>query len=287
MKQYLLPDEGYIYFSFDLSNAENRIVAYCGNVEEMIEVFDKGLDAHRKTASLIFDKPYEEVSDEAGSCKLGDGTKSERDMGKRANHGLNYDFGYKGFALMYEMPEPQARFIVEKYHMAYPGIRKTFHQMVKNELMKSRTVTNLLGRKTLFLLPLGDKLYKMAYSCIPQGTVGDIMNRYGVNYIYYSGDVPEVQMLEQVHDSLGFQIHMSVGWKRIAEILLAIKKSLEVPLTVHGRTFVIPADLTFGPDFYKKHCRELKGPKFPLDPDILAETIKKLWEEMTDGEKKL
>ena len=291
LKKYLLPDKGYGYYSFDLSNAENRIVAYVGDVSEMIEVFVKGLDAHRKTASLIFDKPYEEISDEPGSCSLGDGTKSERDFGKRSNHGLNYDLGYKAFSFIYELPEPQGRYIVDKYHRSYPGIRKVFHKRVQNEIMRSRTVTNLLGRKTLFHKPISDELYKAAYSGIPQGTVGDIMNKYGVNYVYYSGEFPEVELLEQVHDSLGMQIPFpteanGITWERHAEILLKIKASLEVPLEANGRTFTIPADLTFGTTFYKKDCLELKGGKFPTEISTLAAKLQEMWGQLNERKHK-
>ncbi len=46
----------------------------------------------------------------------------------------------------------------------------------------------------------------------------------------------------QVHDSIKFQIPLSLGWKRHAEMLIKIKQSLEQPLKTHyGREFVIPA----------------------------------------------
>lgn len=45
----------------------------------------------------------------------------------------------------------------------------------------------------------------------------------------------------------------------IAEINLAIKSSLKFLCMSMEIDFTIPADLTFGPTFYKKDCRELKG----------------------------
>lgn len=53
----LLPDPGYVYYSYDLSQAENRIVGYVGNIPEMIDAFESGKDVHRLTASLVFKKP--------------------------------------------------------------------------------------------------------------------------------------------------------------------------------------------------------------------------------------
>jgi DNA polymerase I len=44
-------DEGYIGYSIDLSQIENRIVAYVGGVLSQIEAFEQGIDLHRLTAS--------------------------------------------------------------------------------------------------------------------------------------------------------------------------------------------------------------------------------------------
>ena len=133
MLRYLIADEGHIYYSFDLSQFENRIVAYVGNIKQMIEAFETGIDVHSLTAALIFGKPINEVSRKDGSCPLGDGQHSERFWGKKANHGLNYDLGYKSFALYYELPEREAKAIVERYHQAYPGVRQTFHAEVRKQ----------------------------------------------------------------------------------------------------------------------------------------------------------
>jgi uracil-DNA glycosylase family 4 len=85
--RFFLFDEGYIGYSFDLSQIENRIVAYVGGVIPQIEAFEQGVDLHRLTASVIFDKPYNEISTEDGSSDLGDGRQSERFWGKKGNLG--------------------------------------------------------------------------------------------------------------------------------------------------------------------------------------------------------
>ena len=269
--QYFLPDPGYVYYSYDLSQAENRIVAYVGNITEMIDAFESGKDVHRLTASLIFKKPYEEISDEEDSSPFGDG-KSERDWGKRANHGLNYDFGYRSFALMYEMPEADAKFIVESYHRAYPGVRNNYHAYVRQSLRENRIVTNLMGRRTLFLDAWDDSLFKEAYACIPQGTTGDVVNERGINFIYYNQrQFGPLELLVQVHDSIGFQIPLSVPWIEHARMLQDIKSMLETPLRTHfGREFVIPCDLMMGLTMNKRTGKELKHKKWPAAIDELA-----------------
>jgi len=266
--KFFLIDPGYVGYAIDLSQAENRIVAYVGNIISMIKAFEEGIDIHRLTASLIFQKPIEEVSTEydvehgAEACQLGDGTHDERFWGKKANHGLNYDLGYRSFALLYQMLESQAKWVVERYHMAYPGVRNSYHGMVRSMLRNGRVVTNLMGRKTLFMNRWGDKLFKEAYSCIPQGTVGDVINERGLNLIYYGGQkYRSVELLLQKHDEIVFQIPKSLPWQEHANILMDVKEALETPLvTLDNRKFVVPADISVLPrTFSKRDCVELKS----------------------------
>jgi len=67
-----------------------------------------------------------------------------------------------------------------------------------------------------------------------------------------------VELLTQVHDSISFQIPLSVSWEAHCNILMLIKRSLETPLEVHGRKFVIPADFVMGLNFRKEEGIELK-----------------------------
>jgi DNA polymerase len=247
MKQMLMPDDGWLGVEMDLSQAENRIVAYVAPEPRMIKAFEDydagtGPDVHRITSSFVFEKPPEEISDEEGSSNLGSGEHSERDWGKRANHGLNYDLGYRAFALIYELLEKQARMIVYKYHKVYPGVRR-WHKKIQARLGQNRTLVNLLGRKRLFLDRWGDSLFKEAYSFIPQSTVADMINRWGMLRLYGASDfVGRSQLLLQVHDSVLYQIPLDKGPQNVVHTLLMMKNSLEQPLEIEGRVFSIPTD---------------------------------------------
>jgi len=276
--QYLVADDGHVAYNIDESQFENRIVAYVGNITQMIEAFEQKKDVHRLTAALVFGISPDEVSDEPGSASIGGGKYSQRFWGKKANHAFNYDFGYKSFSLTYEIPESDGKWIYNRYHTAYPGVKQSYHVMVRAQLAKNRTLTNLLGRKTLFLGKWEDKTWKEAYSCIPQGTCGDVINERGVNYIYYDqSSFGPVELLLQVHDSIGFQIPLSVPWIEHARMLIKIKRSLEKPLVTGPREFVVPADLTVGKNFCKEKGIELKGAKFSEDENILAKRLEEIW----------
>lgn len=271
---YLVPDTGYIYYTLDLSQIENRIVAYVGNIREMIEAFENEIDVHTLTSALIFRKPFDQISREAGSCSLGDGTHSERDWGKKANHAFNYDYGYKSFAMKYEMPESEAKWIYERYHTAYPGVRESYHAYVKGELRKTRSLVNLFGRSRMFLGRLDDFTFQDAYAQIPQSTTADKINRQGINFVYYNQTTfGALELLIQIHDAIGFQLPLSISFREHARMILEIKRSLETSLRFQDREFVVPVDLSMGFNLNKNQGFEIKHKNFPDDVDKLAEVL--------------
>jgi len=278
-RRYMVADDDTLMFNVDLSQAENRLVAYIAPEPAMIQAFETGVDVHRQTASLIFGLPINQISDEPGSCDIGGGVYSQRFWGKKANHGLNYDLGYKTFAFYYEIPEVDAKFICDKYHKAYPGVH-TYHAWVRNQLSKDRTLTNLFGRKRLFLDRWGDELFKSSYSYIPQSSVAEIINRRGLVYIYYNQHLfSPIDLLMQVHDSIVFQInYKKYSWAQQAGCLMQIKESLEQPLTWRGATFSIPADFELGTSLDKENMVKVKKDEFST-VDRLARKLSDICEQ--------
>ncbi len=248
MKAYMLPDDGYVAYEVDLSQAENRIVAYLGPDLRMIDAFENGKDIHRETAALIFGKSPKEISSVEGSSSIGGGTRSERYWGKTANHALNYGMSPRTFSIAAEITEKEARYIHDRYHSGYPGVRK-MQEMIKEILRKNNTtLTNLFGRKYTFKSRWGDDLFRDAFAFIPQSTVADKINRHGILYIYYNNDLfHPVELLNQIHDSILFQIPLSVGWEEHCRMLKLLVESLESPLEWRGRSFKIPAEVKMLP----------------------------------------
>lgn len=286
VQKYMTVDEGYFGIAIDLGQAENRIVAYYGNVTNMIDAFELGWDVHSLTATGIFPGyTWEQIKaeDEAKiKCSIGDGTHSRRFWGKKSNHSLNYDLGYKTFALYCEISERDAKVIVDGYHAKYPGVRNTFHRRIKDQILSQRYVTNLMGRKTRFLGRIDDNLFKDAYACVPQGTVGDIINERGMSYIYYNRELfRPIELLNQVHDEIVFQIPLPthptnpVSWLESARMITMIKSSLETPLRTNEREFVIPADVTLF-----KRFKQGKDPKFSNDLETYAQNLEATFEEL-------
>ena len=290
--RFFLFDEGYIGYSFDLSQIENRIVAYTGGVLAQIEAFEQGIDLHTLTASIIFHKPYSQISKVDGSSSLGDGRQSERYWGKKGNHGINYDESYKKFALVNEITEAEAKQTLEEIHQGYPQIRDGYHAMIQDMLKSTRTVTNLFGRTRLFLGPVHEsypnvpkhacvETFRQAYAHFAQSTCADKVNEQGVEHIYYDQEhYGLVELLAQVHDSVVFQIPLSLPWIEHAKILIRIKNSLETPLIWHDREIPTPVDLAIGFNMCKEMMEELKSKDIPSDEVKLAEKLQLVYNKL-------
>lgn len=245
-----LADPGNLIFNADLSQSDARSVAYIGNVRKMIEAFETGIDIHSLTASELFGIPADEVKQmdkEQIKCQIGYGDQTHRFWGKTCNHALNFDLGYKKFSYMLEITEKEGLALVQKYHEIYPDVRSGYQLQIKEQqLSRNRTVTNCFGRKFLFFDRWGDELFKKAYAFPAQSNTAEIINRWGLLEFYYNEEFKDVDLLRQVHDSINFQLKINLGAKRMANLLIRMKRSLERPLHWADREFVIPSEWSVG-----------------------------------------
>ena len=109
-----------------------------------------------------------------------------------------------------------------------------------------------------------------------------------MDHIYKRQDLYEhLELLTQVHDSIGFQIPLKVGWVAMAEMLMSIKASLEQELQIHQYKFVIPADLMMGLNLDKSRGHDFKAKNFPASVQELADAIEKQYYLLRDAEDEL
>jgi len=255
MKQYmLLGDAGgpeMVGFNVDLGGAENRIVANMGPVPAMLQAFKEGIDVHCLTASRIFSHfrgtkvHWTDISRDATSApEIGDGMTSERQWGKKMNHSSNYGITAYGLSEAFSIKKVVAATLLDVYHKTYPEIRGCYQRTIEELLKGTRSISNPLGRSRVFYDRMGDSLLQDAYAWPPQSTIADIINRYGLNHIYENQDIyKELELLNQVHDSIVFQIPLSVGWQNIGYMIRELVKSLTRPIQWKAQTFSIPLDV--------------------------------------------
>lgn len=141
MRSLFKTSEGNAFVIADFSQIELRIAAEYVKDENMLRAFREGKDLHRYTASLVLEKPEEEV------------TKEERQLAKAMNFGLIYGISARGLSEYarssygVELELGAADVLRKKFFMHFPAFRD-WHERVKRELKERGEVVGatLLGR---------------------------------------------------------------------------------------------------------------------------------------------
>lgn len=274
MNRFFVADEGYLLGKVDLSQADNRSVAYIGPVIKMMEAFEKEIDIHSLTASMIFEIPVDEIIDmnkKGIYCDIGYGEDTHRDWGKRCNHAFNFGWGPEAFSRKAEISVAEGKFLRNKYHHVYPGVQKRYQAGIKNQLSQNRILMNSYGRVYRFVERWGDKLFRQAFAFPAQSNTADTINRLGLIPLYYDRENYQlVELLRQLHDEIDFQIPLSAGIDYFISVLRTLKKSLETPLNWKARSFILPAEFEVG-------FRMSELAKLDFEGD-LKEQLRPFWE---------
>jgi DNA polymerase-1 len=206
IKRMFIPDEGYTFFEEDLDRAEFYVVVWEANDAELKLALKKGLDIHCFTACDIYGIkgiPPEELTETHPNYKehrarIG----GKRDYAKRIVHALDNTGTAKTVSATLNTTVQEAQRFINNWFGAHPGI-PAWHERVKTQLSKGTVpfVQNAFGYKR-FYFDRRDTILGNAAAWIPQSTVSCVINRGWVN-LYEQA--PEVQVLLQVHDSLGGQ----------------------------------------------------------------------------------
>ena len=164
MRTLFMAPEGKIFVIADFSQIELRIAAEYVQDENMLRAFREGRDLHRYTASLVLEKPEEEVS------------KEERQLAKAMNFGLIYGISARGLSEYarssygVELEVGAADVFRQKFFKFFHSF-KDWHDNVKKELKENKEVsgTTLLGR------PYRATTFTDAVNYPIQGTGADLL----------------------------------------------------------------------------------------------------------------
>ena len=163
IKQTYVADDDFLWAEVDLSQAESWGTAYISGDPALLEAVNSTRDFHAGNVERFFGIPYEEVYDQAAGKVL---DKVLRDIGKRVNHGANYNMGpyvlidtmgleaifaakrLLGLPRFYTAMQVATHLLEECFHAAFPGIREIYHKGIVEEVMttgylKSRAVHHL------------------------------------------------------------------------------------------------------------------------------------------------
>lgn len=236
-KKFLITDPGYLMIEFDLAKAEAHLVAYLCQDENMIRVFNEGIDVHTMNAHKIFKIPMDKV------------TKQMRDLGKRVVHASNYKMGPGTFSDNLAtknifMSLGECRDLLNAYAEGFPKLAR-WHKEVEKQLVSTRTIYNLFGRPKEFLGPINDHIIRAAIAYSPQSTIGELMNRSMIKVYndpwYLENDI---HFFVTVHDSVGFRIPIKEkdNTSFILDFCLRTKQHLTHVFNYKSHSFSIGVD---------------------------------------------
>ena len=205
IREIFIPDPLHTWFDLDLQRADLFVVAYEADDEQLISAMHLGVDIHLLNAFVLEGRtpPHLEelVEREDGPYKSHRGAlKGVREFAKTFCHGTNYGGGAPTMAAgtgrtIREIERAQAI-----WFEAHPGIKK-WHERVKEQVLTHHRVENKFGYRWQ-IFDRVESIIPEAIAWIPQSTVSIVINRIWEK-IYR--ELPEVQILLQVHDSLAGQ----------------------------------------------------------------------------------
>ncbi len=212
--------------SCDYSQIELRILAHLSGDEVLIEAFKSGQDIHKKTASLIYDIPENQVTDQM------------RDVAKRVNFGIVYGLSSYGLSKDLKIPVTQAQTFIDAYFLRYPKVKNYIQEQI-DLAKKEGFVTTILGRRR-YLPEINDKnvniaqfAQRQAMNTPIQGSASDLIKLAMVNIHeeIKKRNFTSV-MIMQIHDELVFNVPSNEKKEFSAMIKEKMEKVLDLLIPV-------------------------------------------------------
>lgn len=168
------------------------------------------------------------------------GQDSYRQLAKKLGHGTNYYGTPRTMAKHAHVPTKIIEDFQLRYFTRFPAIA-LWHNYVIREIMAHGTITTLFGRRRMFFGRANDaSTHRKAIAYEPQSMTGEEIDR-GLLAVWRKH--PEVQLLNQVHDSILFQ----VPFRQSAELLPDVLETMKVKLQLKGgREFFVPLEAAGG-----------------------------------------
>lgn len=181
IKRALVAEPGYKIISCDYSQAELRTVAELADDKAMIAAFQPGApDFFDNLMTKIWPDDYPTIEAyEAFKHEHPKTAKNKRALVKSVVYGLNYGRGIAAIATELEKPFEEAKYVVDQYLGAYPGLRnwqqKVRHSVGRKEENYMRRTKFGMTYNPLFV---SDADYAStqneALAFVPQSTANDI-----------------------------------------------------------------------------------------------------------------
>lgn len=232
IRQMFVPDPGYTFFDTDLSKADLRIVVWESDCREMKRMLAEGFDPYIEAARECFRDP-------TINKKLADGSENPKyTRFKSCAHGTNYLGTAQGLAGRLGLLVHEIERVQKWYFGKFPEIA-AWQKRFAAEVTRTRRVQNKFGYIRQYFDRADDAMIREAIAWLPQSTVACLINRVWMNLF---DNVPEVQVLLQVHDSLAGQFKTADAERltplilKQAEIIIPYPEPLTIPIGLKTST---------------------------------------------------
>ncbi len=212
-----IASKGKVLLSCDYAQIDLRAAAILSGDENLVEIFEKGIDVHTGTAARVFGVKDDEV------------TAEMRRKAKAINFGILYGMGVTALKEGMGVERKEAQEFFDQYKATFVRLMEYLEE-VKADAWKNGYTTTLLGRRTHipllksplpFLRAQGER---MAMNAPIQGTSADIVKLAMIDataYIKKEKLENRAALLLQIHDELVFEIDED-GAVKIADELVKI-----------------------------------------------------------------
>ncbi len=229
---------GSVFVAVDYSQIELRLLAHLSGDAHLIAAFNEGEDFHAETAARVFDVPVDEV------------TPALRSRAKAVNFGIVYGQQAYGLSQSLDIPQAEAREMIDRYFEAYPGVR-TFLDRTVADAKQTGYAETLFGRRRpipeLKMRVPSQRAFgeRTAMNHPMQGTAADIIKIAMVRVAHRLEDEGfAARMILQVHDELDFECPENEVERLIAMVRAEMEGvvTLAVPLVADASVGTTWAD---------------------------------------------
>lgn len=247
-------DPGMYMLNVDLEQADARNVgAICWNLflDELgpekagvfLDATESG-DLHTRVCRMAWPNlewPQDEAEwkDFCGEL-IAHGQDSYRQLAKKLGHGTNYLGTPRTMAKHAHVPTALIENFQNRYFRAFPVIQMWHKQRIE-EVKQHGSITTMFGRRRIFFDRGNDaSTHRKAIAFEPQSCTGEEIDR-GLYQVWKA--FPQVQLLNQVHDSILLQLPLSEATDLVPQVLETMKVTLELK---GGRRFSVPLEAAGG-----------------------------------------
>ena len=227
--------KGNILVRIDLSQAEARYVAWDSKNRPLIKAFlDPSFDVHTRNASLIFQKPQDEI------------TPEERFKGKTCVHSANYKGGPRTAEKAAKVSYRFAKEALDRYKLGNAPYLQRWWESIEREVCNRGMIRTKMGRIRIFLGRRDQTTFRSAISYKPQSDIGDVINQSLYNL---DKDLPEGCFpILQVHDEVVCEAPVELA----LPCAIALDKALTHTFTWDDvpEPLIIPREICIGFNWY-------------------------------------